>query len=665
MEPAKSNSAIESPKNPSHYKKILKTGVQKEQLFRLIFEQAVFGISILDRQGNFLDVNPAMARLLGYSRAEIQKISLAEISLPDDLADHLRLLNDLLSGKLGSHRANKRYLGREGQIIWADSIFSCENSLDGMPLVCLGMMEDITARQKTLDDLRQSEERYRLLAENISDVIWTKDLSGKITYISSSCQKLTGLSVEEVTGMRMEEVMTPASAPKYSQRMAEQLELENRSSDPARSWTIEYELLCKDGSTVWVESKISFLRHTHGDPIGTLEVTRDISERRQLEKQLFQAQKMEAIARLAGGIAHDFNNFLMVIMGYTDIILKDFPEGHPLQQYARDILLAAERASSLTRQLLAFSRRQVIKPEILNLNHLVTGLEKLLRRLIPEDIDMIVQLNPQLENIKADPGQIEQVLLNLVINARDALSQDGKIQILTDGVYLDQAYCQSHPGVEPGFYAKLTVSDNGAGMDQDTLERIFEPFFSTKEENKGTGLGLATVHGIIKQHHGYIAVSSHVGEGTAFNIYLPRILEPEKPIPAELLPEPQGQGTILLAEDENLLREVISKALQSYGFRVLEARDGKDGLQIGREFLGHLDLLLTDVVMPGMSGPELAACLRKLHPETKVAFMSGHNEDALIRHKILAGDVPFIQKPRRPLNLIRKVQEVLKSSEDG
>ena len=374
---------------------------------------------------------------------------------------------------------------------------------------------------------------------------------------------------------------------------------------------------------------------------------------------------MEAVARLAGGVAHDFNNFLMVIMSYTDVILKDFPSDHPLQQYAQDILLAAELASSLTRQLLAFSRRQVIQPEILNLNQLITGLEKLLRRLIREDIDLDIGLDPQLENTQADPGQLEQVLMNLVINARDALPRGGKIRIRTDGVYLDQAYCHNLPGVEPGFYLKLTVSDNGVGMDQDTLEHIFEPFFSTKEQDQGTGLGLATVHGIVSQHHGHIEVSSNLGEGTIFTIYLPRIMEPEKAIqdlPQEL---PQGQGTILLAEDEKLLREVVAKALQAYGFQVLAAQDGREGLEIGREFLEPIDLLLTDVVMPGMNGPELAAQLRKLHPEMRVIFMSGHVEDALLRHNILDGKTPFIQKPCRPLNLIRKVQEVLKSSKVG
>ena len=298
----------------------------------------------------------------------------------------------------------------------------------------------------------------------------------------------------------------------YDQYVAEQLELDQASQDPSRSWTIEVEIFT-GMATFWAEWKMSFLRDSQGKPSGTLGVTRDISEHKNLEKQLFQAQKMEAIARLAGGVAHDFNNFLMVVMSYTDLILKDFPTEHPLQRYAQDILLAAEKTSSLTRQLLAVSRRQMIQPVILNLNQLITVLERLLRRLIPEDIELEIRLDPQLENIQADPGQIEQVLMNLVINARDALPQGGKIQIRTDGVYLDQVYGLSHPGVEPGFYAKLTVSDNGVGMDQDTLEHIFEPFFSTKGQDKGTGLGLATVHGIVKQHNGHIAVSSNWGKG--------------------------------------------------------------------------------------------------------------------------------------------------------
>lgn len=665
MAPAKFYSTTRSKKNAPYSKKFLQTCLQEEKLFRLIFEKAVFGIAILDRQGNFLDVNPAMARILGYSRAEMQKRNIAEIIPPEDLGTNLCLFNDLLSGKLESYRANKRYLGREGRIIGVDASFSCEENLEGMSLVCLSMVEDLTERKQAVDDLRKSEERYRLLSENISDVIWIKDLSGKITYISSSFQRLTGISVEEAVGMTMEQTLTSASAKDCLTKIAEQLALDKESNNPARSWTIEVEMRCKDGSTVWAESKVSFLRDFQCLPIGTLGVSRDISERQNLEKQLFQAQKMEAIARLAGGVTHDFNNFLMVVMGYTDVILKEFPAGHPLLRYAREILLAAEQASSLTRQLLAFSRRQVIQPEILNLNQVIAGLEKLLRRLIPEDIEMEIRFDPQLENTKADPGQMEQVLMNLLINARDALPQGGKIQIQTDGVYLDQAYGLSHPGLEPGFFAKLTVSDNGVGMDQDTLERIFEPFFSTKEQDRGTGLGLATVHGIVKQHQGQITVSSNLGEGTTFSIYLPRIMEAQKPLQVQPLELPQSQGTILLAEDEHLLREVTSTALQAYGFRVLEAHDGKEGFQIGREFQEPIALLLTDVVMPGLSGPELAAQLGKLHPEMKVAFMSGHVEDALLRHKILDGVTPFIQKPCRPINLIRKVQEVLKSSKDG
>ena len=632
----------------------------REKLFQLVFDKADFGITITDRQGKFLDVNPAMERLLGYSPAEMRKVDFGQITHTNDRAESLNWFNELMAGKIGAYRLTKRYLHRDGQVIWVNLVVSSEPSLEGPPLFSIGMVEDITEEKASVETLQKNAEQYRLLAENVSDVIWTSDLNQRVTYISPSYRSLTGLDPEEAIGRSIEQILPATAAESCWKYLAGQLALDQTSPDPSRRWTLEVELLRRDGTKVWTETKKSFLRDSQGKPNGILAVTRDITAHKNLEKQLFQAQKMEVITRLARGAAHDFNNFLTVVMAYTDVILNDFPTGHPLQHYAQEILLAAERASSLTRQLLAFSHKQVIQPQILNLNHLITVLEKLLRRLIPEDIELKISLDPQLEKIKADPGQIEQVLMDLVINAGDALPHGGKILIRTDAVYLDQLYGLSHPGVESGFYVRLTLSDNGVGMDQDTLEHIFEPFFSTKEQHRGTGLGLATVHGIVKQHNGHITVSSNLGEGTTFEVYLPRIREAEKPIQAQTLEEPQCHGTILLAEDERLLLKVISKALQSYGFRVLEARDGKEGLQIGREFQEPIDLLLADVVMPGMCGSELANRLKKSHPEMRVAFMSGHVEDALLRHKILDGDALFIQKPSRTINLVRRVQEILR-----
>ena len=653
-----------SKEDDDYSRQLIKTLHRREKLFRLVFESADIGISIVDRQGNFLDVNPATVRILGYSRAEMRKMGFARITHPADLEKCLNWFHDLMAGKIESYRLDKRFLHRDGRVIWAHVIASYEKSVVGPPLFAIGLLEDVTQQKETLGALQRSEARYRLLAENISDVIWTRDLSGKIAYISSSIQKFTGIKAEEAVGIS---ILTPSSEESYQTKIAEQLELEKLGTmDPSRSWTVEVEMLRKDGSTFWAECKMTFLRDSRGCPIGTLGVTRDISERKHLEKQLVQAQRLEAVARLAGGVAHDFNNFLMAIMGYSEVISINLPTDDPLQQYARDIMSAAEQTSSVTRQLLAFSRRQLFQPQILDLNHSVQEMERMLRRLIREDIELEIVLEPDSGNVRVDLGQIEQVIMNLVINAKDALPMGGKIQIRTERVYLDEAFAKVHSDIKAGLYMQLTVADNGTGMDAETLDHIFEPFFSTKERERGTGLGLATVYGIVKQSGGHITVSSQVGKGSIFSIYLPGILEAE--IPKEIVPSLEmlkGEETTLVAEDENILREVICKSLQSYGFKVLEAADGRAALQIAEEYQGPIHLLLTDVVMPGMNGIELASRLAKLHPEIKILYMSGHVESALVRHGLLDRAMPFIQKPCQIVTLIRKVHEVLSPSVDG
>lgn len=662
------SSPITRPKEgAADYSRFLQSLQKKEKLFHLIFEKGGIGITITDHRGNILDANPAMERMLGYSCDQMRKMNIAQFTHPDDRALSLALFNELTAGKRESYQLEKRYLHRDGRIIWGRLMASCQRNFEGISQICIGMVEDITEQKEALEAIRKSEERYRLLAENISDVIWTKDLAGKITYISPSFEKLTGIKAEAAVGLAIDQYAPPASAETYLTKVAQQLELEGSpAQDPSRSWTIEVEMMHLDGSTFWAEWRMTFLRDSQGVPIGTVGVTRDLSERKSLEKQLFQAQKMEAVARLAGGVAHDFNNFLMAIMGYSEIITNALPEDDPLQRYARDILLAAERTSGVTRQLLAFSRKQSLQPQVINLNNLINEIKRMLRRLIPENIELELALEPDLGNIKADPGQIEQVLMNLLVNAKDALPLGGEILIKTERVYLDTAYAQEHPDVKPGFYVKLTVADNGAGMDAETLEHIFEPFFSTKGREQGSGLGLSTVYGIVKQSGGHIEVSSQPGQGTVFSIYLPRIRLAQ--VPQKLptcLEGLQGNETILVAEDETVLREVICKSLQSFGFIVLAAADGREALYIAAEHKGPIHLLLTDVVMPHMNGTELAGRLAKLHPDIKILYMSGHAENALTSHGLLQKAAPFIQKPCRTISLVRKVHELLNPQAAG
>jgi two-component system, cell cycle sensor histidine kinase and response regulator CckA len=390
----------------------------------------------------------------------------------------------------------------------------------------------------------------------------------------------------------------------------------------------------------------------------------DVTEQRQLEEQFRQAQKMEAMGRLAGGISHDFNNLLGVIIGYSDLLLTSRFDENLTRHHAEEIRKAGQRAASLTRQLLAFSRKQVLKPKVLDLNAAVSETCKMLLRVLGEDIQLTTRLAPALGQIKADPTQIEQVLMNLAINARDAMPQGGKLTIETSNTELDQTYCQQkHIELQPGNYVLLTIRDSGIGMDKEIQARLFEPFFTTKEEGKGTGLGLATVYGIIRQSGGCIWVNSEVGKGTTFKVYLPQWKGILKEFPLESHPPvPLGSGTILLVEDEDALREISSKLLKSMGYKVIAAASGTDAIRIAGEFTQPIDLLMTDVVMPGMNGRELAEVLAASHPQMKVLYVSGHTDDVMVHYAILKPGVAFLQKPFTRDGLAKKVQEVLGDS---
>jgi signal transduction histidine kinase len=386
-------------------------------------------------------------------------------------------------------------------------------------------------------------------------------------------------------------------------------------------------------------------------------------QHRQLEEQYRQSQKMEAIGRLAGGMAHDFNNLLTVITGYSELLLhryvdRNTPEHRDIEQINK----AGNRAKTLTRQLLAFSRQQVIQPEVLDLNTTITDINQMLRRLVSENIDLITILAPGLGRIKADPGQTEQIIMNLVVNACDAMPQGGKLTIKTTNVDLDEDYASRHIGLEPGSYVKLTIGDTGVGMDVETQTHIFEPFFTTKAKGKGTGLGLATVYGIVQQNEGYISVSSEPGQGTTFQIYLPRLEQaPELASRDQASAESSGgTETILLVEDEDMVRDLVRYALLQDGYNILEARHGQNAIEVCEKHEGPIHLLLTDVIMPGgLTGRELAERLISLYPGIKVLYMSGYTDDAIVHHGILDPDIAFLQKPFTPTTLSRKVREIL------
>jgi len=389
----------------------------------------------------------------------------------------------------------------------------------------------------------------------------------------------------------------------------------------------------------------------------------DITEHKRLLGQLLQAQKMEAVGKLAGGIAHDFNNLLTIINGYSQLVLERLGSDDPQREQIDEIKKAGDRAAALTRQLLAFSRQQVLEPQVLDLNAVVANLEKMLRRLIGEDIELEAVLGPELGRVKGDPGQIEQIIMNLAVNSRDAMPKGGKLTIETANVDLDGHYARSHLAVTPGPYVMLAVSDAGIGMDADTLARIFEPFFTTKEMGKGTGLGLATVYGIVKQSGGNIWVYSEPNRGTTLKIYLPRVEETLQPAEREKprADLPKAAETVLVIEDEPAVRSLVRGVLQSRGYTVLQAGRGEEALAVSEQHQGPIHLLLTDVIMPGMSGRELAKRLGSKRPEMKVVYMSGYTDDAIVRHGLLEQGTAFIQKPFTPSSLARKVREVLES----
>ena len=388
--------------------------------------------------------------------------------------------------------------------------------------------------------------------------------------------------------------------------------------------------------------------------------------REELEQQLRQSQKMEAIGRLAGGVAHDFNNLLTAINGYSSLALQRANPDDRIRGYLEEIKKAGERAANLTRQLLAFGRKQMLKPVVLNLNDVVSDMNKMLRRLIGEDIRFTAKFDPELDPIRADPGQIEQVLVNLVVNSRDAMPQGGNLTIETANFESDAEFAGKHLGLAPGHYVMLAVSDSGCGMDDKTKARIFEPFFTTKEKGRGTGLGLSTVYGIVKQSGGSVWVYSETGKGSVFKVYFPVLQEgAEFPKPTLVeTPVPRGSETILVVEDEDVVRGLARKILEQAGYYVLDARGGEEAVRLCRELPGPIHLLLTDVVMPERSGKEIAQCMAKLRPSTRVLYMSGYTDDAIVHHGVLDSDVEFIQKPFTPIALARKVREVL-DAKDG
>ena len=508
-----------------------------------------------------------------------------------------------------------------------------------------GMLEDLNRSQ-----IERHEGRTRLgmMIEKVPAILWTTDKDLRFTSSVGAALESLGLRTNQAVGVSLTDFFRTED-PEFPALLAHKRALAGES--------VAYEL---EWAKRVFDSHAQPLRNSEGQIIGVIGVALDITDRKVLADQLRQSQKMQAIGQLAGGVAHDFNNLLMVVKGHAEILLDRLAEASPLRHNVEQVDKATDRAAGLTRQLLAFSRMQVLHARVLDLNEVVGGMIKMFSRVIGADVEMTFLPAPKLGRVKADPGQIEQVLLNLVVNARDAMPNGGRLTIETTNVILDRDYSVAHHNLEPGSWVMLTVSDTGCGMDEETQARIFEPFFTTKKQGKGTGLGLATVYGVVKQSGGFIYVYSEIDHGTTFKVYLPEVTaEVDRDIEKTVVAPPRGSETILFVEDEDSVRELVRDYLAGTGYHVLEAVDGVQALEVAAAHKGAIQILVTDVVMPRLSGRELASRIAAQRPNIKILFISGYTDDSIFRHGVLEGGVAYLQKPFNLKAIAQKIREAL------
>jgi two-component system cell cycle sensor histidine kinase/response regulator CckA len=765
---------------------------ESEEKYRTLVEHSLQGIAIgLHTPPRLVFVNPALGKTLGYAPDELTSLSPKETEAlihPEDRIPFFKLFKDRLDGRPMPTHYGFRAICKDGSVRWLE-VSTSRVLYGGQPAVQATFV-DITERNRAEEALRESEERYRTILENIEDGYYETDLPGDLIFFNDSLCRMLGYSKDEMMGMSNKQYTDQENRNKLFAAFNKVY----RTGKPAKGF--DWQVFTKDGRKLFGEASVSLIKDSKGQPTGFRGIARDITERKQAEEalrtekqrfetllenapfgvimidkegnfkyvnskfielfgydlndipngkewfrkaypdpafrhhvietwindsniseagknvpriftatckdgmkkiirfitvqlgtgeylmsceditlvqraeeekaslaeQLRQSQKIEAIGRLAGGVAHDFNNLLTVIRGYSQLSLMDLKGNEKLRGNLDEIQKATQRASDLTHHLLAFSRRQIMEMKILDLNTLLKDLDKMLHRVIGEDIQLTYRLSDDIGKVRVDPGQMEQVILNLAVNARDAMPSGGKLTIETSNAELDEAYAHAHIGSKPGRYVMMSVSDTGLGMSPEVKERAFEPFFTTKEKGKGTGLGLSTCYGIVKQSGGNIWAYSELGRGTTFKVYLPRVDESPKEEKgedkaAEIF---KGTETILAVEDEIEVRKLVAEILKGQGYTVIEASDGEEAVKVSRENAGKkIHLLLTDVVMPGMSGRELAVTLGLQHPTMKILYMSGYTDNAIVHHGVLEEGVNYIQKPFTLDALARKVREVL------
>lgn len=635
----------------------MKAALEQERLaeakYRGIFENASEGLFQSTLEGRFLSCNPATAAILGYDTPEEAIKNVSDVW-------HLfcvtpKRLNQVMETIMGGSTVKNfqaEFRQHNGTPRWA-SVSLRPFFLGNSELLHIdGIIQDIT-------EYKMNEESLIKLSQAVEQspvTIVITDTSGRIEFVNPKFTQLTGYSAEEALGQKTSVLRSEFSTQEKYQELWDTI-------SAGKVWEGEFLNKKKNGDIFAEHATISPIRNKDGIVTHYLAIKEDITERRQLQAQLFQSQKMESVGRLAGGVAHDFNNMLSVILGCVQLAMLKVTEGDKLWQYLDQIWKAAQRSSDITRQLLAFSRKEIISPKEVNLNAQIIATQATLGRLIGEDINLTFKPVTNIWSIKIDPSQLDQILVNLAVNARDAMANGGNLAIETSNVHIDRTYCQYNLDATPGEYVRLVVSDSGTGMSRDTLAHIFEPFFTTKEVGKGTGLGLATVYGIIKQNNGFVNVYSEPGHGSSFQVYFPRFVGAAEVVDKVSEPVISGSGTILLVEDDPLVREMSLQMLQEIGYTVIVAETPEQAIEICADQKVHIDLILTDVVMPGMNGKEMVAVIEPLRPGMRVLFMSGYTPDLVAQRGVVDEGRHFIQKPFDMYSLSEKIRNALQDEQ--
>ena len=629
---------------------------ESELKHRRYITSAPYGVFVTDEHGRYLQVNPAICRITGYAEGELLKMSISDLYFEESLQEGLRHFQAVIRD--GEARAEMLFRTKNCEKRWW-----VINVVKISATHFLGFCTDITARKNVEQEILETNALLNSVLEGTTDAIFVKDRNGRYLLVNSVVCNTVGRIEKDIVGKTDREIFPAESADVID-------DIDQKVMTMGKTVLAEEKLRTPDGMTYWLVNKSPYFNEAH-EVIGLIGISRNVTsikrseeEKSKLQNQLDQAQKMESIGQLAGGVAHDFNNMLGVILGHTEMVMDQMDSSQPLYSNLGEIHKAAQRAADITRQLLAFARKQTITLKVLDLNEIVAGMLKMVLRLIGEDIELVWLPKAGLWPVQTDQSQINQILVNLCLNARDAIAGVGKMTIETANCTLDEEYCAKHAGSVPGQYVKMSVSDNGHGMNKETLALIFEPFYTTKGVGEGTGLGLATVYGIVQQNKGFINVETELGQGSSFAIYLPKYLGTMGDVHPEAASHPVkgGQETILLVEDEPAILEMTKTILQKLGYTVLAANGPVQALYLARDFAQEIHLLVTDVIMPEMNGRNLAERLQESRPDMKCLFMSGYTANVIASQSIVDEEIAFIQKPFSKNDLADKVRQVIGDS---